>query len=54
MDVNDLIANTLGGMVGYLVIRAASRVSATAGIARAFALHGEQISAGRTLAVEVR
>ncbi|MDV9172842.1 VanZ family protein [Streptomyces sp. W16] len=54
VDVNDLIANTLGGMVGYLVIRSASRVSATAGIVRAFALHGEQIGAGHTLAAEVR
>jgi glycopeptide antibiotics resistance protein len=45
VDVNDLIANTLGGMAGYLVIRTASRTSALAGVLRAFALPGSALAA---------
>ncbi|MBB1257098.1 VanZ family protein [Streptomyces sp. OF3] len=40
VEVNDLIANTLGGMVGYLAFLLLSRVPASAGVLRAFALPG--------------
>ncbi|GAB2803704.1 hypothetical protein GCM10027073_40280 [Streptomyces chlorus] len=40
VDVNDLITNTLGGLVGYLTLRLAARVPAAAGLLRALALPG--------------
>ncbi|MFJ3310651.1 VanZ family protein [Streptomyces sp. NPDC086549] len=50
-DVTDLIVNTLGGMVGYLALRLASRVRATARLLDALALPG---SATATRQHEVR
>ncbi|WP_410537743.1 VanZ family protein [Streptomyces sp. KL2] len=44
VDVNDLLANTLGGAAGYLVIRTVLRSTAAAGELRAFALPGSAVA----------
>ncbi|MFC9916197.1 VanZ family protein [Streptomyces sp. NPDC127197] len=43
-DVDDLIANTLGGMLGFLTLRRAARSAALSGVVRHFALPGTTLA----------
>ncbi|MGW0574462.1 VanZ family protein [Streptomyces sp. NPDC002920] len=46
VDVNDLIANTLGGLAGYLILRRAMRVPALGRRLNALALPGSALATG--------
>ncbi|MER5184456.1 VanZ family protein [Streptomyces sp. NPDC002896] len=52
-DVDDLIANTLGGVLGYLILRRVLRSSALSGLVRDFALPGTALAASATETVSV-
>ncbi|MCX4907377.1 VanZ family protein [Streptomyces sp. NBC_00878] len=44
IDANDLVANTLGGMIGYGILRLACRFLAVVGILSAYALPGSALA----------
>ncbi|MCE7082405.1 VanZ family protein [Streptomyces sp. ST2-7A] len=48
VDVNDLLANTLGGLLGHLTLRGALRVSFIADTLRTLALPGSALAPERT------
>ncbi|MQS07777.1 VanZ family protein [Streptomyces sp. IF17] len=53
VDVNDLIANTLGGLLGYLVLRGAWRVSFVADTLGTLALPGSALDRERSPAISI-